>query len=169
MQNMNEIITSTSVRLSPDAKKIWKQLAELDNRSMANFMEELIYRELERRSNKEVSLHLLRDDVVAISKQINEIHGLLVKPKPTKANHKDELEKILNINLPFDVDSDLWKEWVIHLKKLGIRVNFYSLSKHAERLFELDKEDWDCNELLRYLIRNNKQNIFIPFEWTKGR
>lgn len=166
---MNEILIPTSVRLSPDAKKIWKQLAELDNRSMANFMEELIYRELERRSNKEVSLHLLRDDVVAISKQINELHELLIKPKATKTNNKDELEKIFNINLPFDVDSEVWKEWVIHLKKLGVRVNYYSMEKHAEKLFELDKEDWDCNELLRYLISNNKQSIFIPFEWVKGK
>lgn len=166
---MNEILIPTSVRLSIDAKKIWKQLAELDNRSMANFMEELLYRELERRSNKEVSLNLLRDDVVAISKQINELHELLVKPKPTKTNYKDELEKIFNIDLPFDVDCDVWKEWVIHLKKLGIRVNYYSMEKHAEKLFELDKEDWDCNELLSYLIRNNKQSIFIPFEWAKGK
>lgn len=164
---MSEILIPTSVRLSQDAKKIWKQLAELDNRSMASFMEELIYRELERRSNKEISLHLLRDDVVAISKQINELHELLIKPKVTKTNHKDELEKILNINLPFDVDSEVWKEWVIHLKKLGVRVNYYSMEKHAEKLFELDKEDWDCNELLRYLISNNKQSIFIPFEWIK--
>jgi hypothetical protein len=138
--------------------------AKAENRTLSNFMTNLINREMQRRDGKVVSLESLDIHLDQIEESIEQL-----KVQKKKRKVEDEGPSVFEMDFeshPEVVSEEAWKAWIVHLRKLGTRVDFYLACNHFNLLVELYEEgNWDCDKLIEHLIKHNARSIYLPSEW----
>lgn len=152
-----------SFRMDKDLVMAVRGLAKTEHRTLANFMTNLINREMQRREGKEVSLESMD---IRLEKIENSIEQLKTQKKKRKVENGESVFEMDFENHPDVVSEEAWKSWIVHLRKLGTRVDDYFACNHFNLLVELYEEgNWDCDALLEYLIKHNARSIYLPNEW----
>jgi hypothetical protein len=154
--------TTASVKMAAATKEAWRRLAEAEGRSMGNYLERLLNREA---MEHEVTLY----DVMG---RLEVIHALLVVKggKVSKPEAKDHGPSPYDIDTGEIVTKETWHSWLNHLRGMGTRLNHYSAMKHFEQLRELyDRpEQWNCDELVKELIKQAARSIYLPYSFKKS-
>lgn len=156
---------TTTVKLSEEAKGLWKSLSETEGRSMAGYLERILIRERDRGLMTDASaLDVIADRLMVISNRLEEL-SMYEKRKVKKSS--EPKKSPLDVDLKGVVTEESWKNWIAHLRLS----NFYPTEHQANNMINLlvvhDDDGWDCNDLLEYLSEHNAKSIYIPFEWQR--
>lgn len=147
---------SVTIRISEEIKEIWKRLAKKENRSLANYLARLLIREegyekgnsvtLESLNNK---LDLIREDTKNIKRPSKQVSN---ENKENKG--RDELQQVLDLELPDTLSYEMWKDWVIYLReKRKNKLTVKLATEILERWQEADENGWDLDELVQLAIQ----------------
>lgn len=147
---------SVTIRISEEIKEIWKRLANKENRSLANYLARLLIREegyekgnsvtLESLNNK---LDLIREDTKNIKRPSKQVSN---ENKENKG--RDELQQVLDLELPDTLSYEMWKDWVIYLReKRKNKLTVKLATEILERWQEADENGWDLDELVQLAIQ----------------
>lgn len=164
--------TIISLRVEKEIGDLIRGWAKAENRTIANFMTNLVNREFSLREGQVVSLESLSLRVDQIKDQIDRIEYIVTQLKSQRQKKNVNEPSIYDMdfeNNPDVVSEESWKAWITHLRKLGgIRLNHYFASNQFNQLVQLyNDEDWDCDALIEYLIQHNQKSIFVPNEWKR--
>jgi predicted transcriptional regulator len=157
----DENSTTMTVRLSVAAKEAWKRLADRDNRSVGNYLEQLLARVEQRDSF----------DLADVMDQLEVIKTMLRAKAKTVTPRKDKWEALYNMSLDAADGGEImtresWKDWIDHLRKMKVYpIEEYPLKKHLE-LFEGYYNDMDFNidYLVSDLIKRGAKSVYIHSE-----
>jgi predicted transcriptional regulator len=156
----DENSTTMTVRLSVAAKEAWKRLADRDNRSVGNYLEQLLARVEQRNSF----------DLADVMDQMEVIKTMLRAKAKTVAPRKDKWEALYN--MPLDaadggeiMTRESWKDWIDHLRKMKYYpIEEYTLKKNLELFEEHYNEYFNIDYLVSDLIKRNSRNVYIHSE-----
>jgi predicted transcriptional regulator len=156
----DENSTTMTVRLSVAAKEAWKRLADRDNRSVGNYLEQLLARVEQRDSF----------DLADVMDQMEVIKTMLRAKAKTVAPRKDKWEALYN--MPLDaadggeiMTRESWKDWIDHLRKMKYYpIEEYTLKKNLELFEEHYNEYFNIDYLVSDLIKRNSRNVYIHSE-----
>lgn len=147
-----------------DAVKSW---AASEQRTLSNFMESLLYREVDRRSGKSITL----DSVdLKVDGLIAKIDHLIALHNQTKVKvKKSDQNKLTAYDMEFEefLDEEHWRMWVDHLHKSGFHINHYQGQKQYERFKEIDNDGYNAEPLIIELIKRATKSIYVPNEWIQ--
>ena len=150
--------TTMTVRLSLEAKDTWKRLADRDNRSVGNYLEQLLAR-VEQRDSFDLSDVM---DQLEVVKTMIRAKDKVVKPR------KEKWDALYNMPLDTKGGGDLmtresWKDWIDHLKKVRVYpINEYTLKNNLQSFEEYYHEmDFDIDYLVSDLIKRNAKSVYI--------
>jgi hypothetical protein len=155
--------TTATVRMSVKAKEAWHRLAEAEGRSMGNYLERLLDRAV---SRDELTLpDILYQMLDKFDDLEGEVRRAVLKKKASKSEPS-----------PFDIDTgevvtqETWHSWLNHLRGMGMRLNHYAAMKHFEQLKEFYDcpEQWNCDELVKDLIKLAARSIYLPNSFKKS-
>lgn len=147
---------SVTVRIGEEIKEIWKRLAKKENRSLANYLARLLIREEDYEKGNSVTLEslnnkldLIREDTKNIKRPSKQVSN---ENKENKG--RDELQQVLDLELPDTLSYEMWKDWVIYLRekrknKLTVKLAMAML----ERWVEADDNGWDLDELVQLAMQ----------------
>jgi predicted transcriptional regulator len=156
----DENSTTMTVRLSVAAKEAWKRLADRDNRSVGNYLEQLLARVEQRNSF----------DLADVMDQMEVIKTMLRAKAKTVAPRKDKWESLYN--MPLDaadggeiMTRESWKDWIDHLKEMrAYPISEYTLKKNLELFEGHYNGDFNIDHLVSDLIKRNSRSVYIHSE-----
>jgi len=106
--------------------------------------------------------------LMGLSLPSDQFYEFLGKPKPKhKRDAEKEINKMLALDLQGVMDKEHWEAWIVHLLRLGVRINEYGAGNQIKQFIGLDKEGWDCNILIDRLMKDNAKSVYVPFDWLK--
>lgn len=156
--------TVIALRVEKHIGDLIRNWAKAENRTIANFMTNLVNREFNLRDGKVVSLELLKVQLDRVEQKVDQLKS----QKQKKNTNEPSVFEMDFENNPDVVSEESWNAWIVHLRKLGTRVTHYSATNQFNQLVELyEEEDWDCDALIEYLIRHNSRSIYVPTEWKR--
>jgi len=159
---------SVGVRLDAEVRDEFQRWAAEDRRSLGNYFESLFMQERERRLSGDITLEGISHQLMGLSLQIDQLYEFLRKPKPKPKRDADkEINKMLALDLQGVMDKEHWEAWIVHLLRLGVRINEYGAGNQLKQFIGLDKEGWDCNVLIDRLMKDNAKSVYVPFDWLK--
>lgn len=147
---------SVTIRISEEIKEIWKRLAKKENRSLANYLARLLIREEDYEKGNSVTLEslnnkldLIREDTKNIKRPSKQVSN---ENKENKG--RDELQQVLDLELPDTLSYEMWKDWVIYLReKRKNKLTVKLATEILERWQEADENGWDLDELVQLAIQ----------------
>jgi hypothetical protein len=180
--------TTASVKMAVATKEAWRRLAEVEGRSMGNYLERLLNRES---MEHEVTLY----DVMG---RLEVIHALLVvngtktarrkaktpatesegeetKPKPPKKgfnayNLYSLFEAYEREKGEMVISKDHWMDWVDNCNESENPINnFFRGKKDIGKIIGFHEEGYNCESLIEDLILLNAFGIFMPNDFKKGK
>lgn len=166
--DVKEMMMSNSqitVRVADGVKVLWKVMADQDGRSMSNYLERLLLREKERMEDGSVTLDTLNI-------KLDNLMDCFSENKKRGTKNSEGKEKKLTA---FDVWEDLgvckkesWDNLIKHFYAMGMGFNPEEAKKrYFNQLCKFDKEGWDCNLIIEYVIDHGNKKVFVPDEWIK--
>lgn len=161
--------TVIALRVEKRIGDLIRSWAKAENRTIANFMTNLVNREFSLRHGKAISLESLDAKLDA---KLDRLEQKIDQLKSQKQKRKDDEPSVFEMdfeNNPDVVSEESWRAWIAHLYKLkSVKVNHYFVSNQFKQLVQLyNEEDWDCDALIEYLIEHNQKSIFVPTEWKR--
>jgi predicted transcriptional regulator len=156
----DENSTTMTVRLSVAAKEAWKRLADRDNRSVGNYLEQLLARVEQRNSF----------DLADVMDQMEVIKTMLRAKAKTVTPRKEKWEALYNMSLDAADGGEImtresWKNWIDHLRKMKFYpIEEYTLKKNLELFEEHYNEYFNIDYLVSDLIKRNSRNVYIHSE-----
>ena len=147
---------SVTIRISEEIKEIWKRLAKKENRSLANYLARLLIREEDYEKGNSVTLEslnnkldLIREDTKNIKRPSKQVSN---ENKENKG--RDELQQVLDLELPDTLSYEMWKDWVIYLReKRKNKLTVKLATEILERWQKADENGWDLDELVQLAIQ----------------
>jgi hypothetical protein len=153
---MRKVVT---MRLEEEIVDDLRDWAKAEGRSLANLMESWWRRERDRRLGSEVTLNVLDD-------KLDRVMGLIESLKKKKSS--EPKLTAMDVDLCGVIDEDSWKEWVGHLRMMGVYPNHYHAQGMVKQLVDLDKDGWDCEILLKELAEGRAKSVYIPVKLQRA-
>jgi hypothetical protein len=163
---------SMTLRVDESVKRIWKDLAEKEGRSLASYIERVILMMRDRELLMESSaLDVIADRLVTISNRLEEM-TLQNSKKFVKANEskrerdrerdRELLDQVISLDLPESLTLEAWKTWVIYLRaKKNNKLDVATAKKILERWQLAEDNGYDLDELVEIAIqRNNADAVY---------
>lgn len=147
---------SVTIRISEEIKEIWKRLAKKENRSLANYLARLLIREEDYEKGNSVTLESLNNKLDLIREDTKNIKrpGKSVSNEKKENKNRDELQQVLDLDLPDTLSYEMWKDWNIYLiEKRGNRLTVKLATEILERWQEAYENGWDLDELVQLAIQ----------------
>lgn len=157
---------SMTLRIDEAVKRIWKDLAEREGRSLASYIERVILMMRDRELLMESSaLDVIADRLVTISNRLEEM-TLQNSKKVVKANEskrerdrerdRELMDNVISLDLPESLTPEAWKNWVIFLRvKRGNKLDVATAQKILERWQLAEDNGYDLDELVELAIQRN--------------
>lgn len=157
---------SMTLRIDEAVKRIWKDLAEREGRSLASYIERVILMMRDRELLMESSaLDVIADRLVTISNRLEEM-TLQNSKKVVKANEskrerdrerdRELMDQVISLDLPKSLTPEAWKNWVIFLRvKRGNKLDVATAQKILERWQLAEDNGYDLDELVELAIQRN--------------
>ncbi len=156
---MNSQIT---VRVPDSVKVLWKEMADREGRSMSNYLERLLLREKEIIENGSETLDTLGDKLNII------MDFLSGNKKRVVTNSEGKKLTAYDAWQPIGIcEEESWKKWIDHLHACGIHLNYYMAGKHFEKLVDIANQEWDCDDVIEYVITAGHRKFYVPSEWIR--
>src|SRR5574343_937869 len=149
-----------SFRVNRDLRDRAHKIARLEARTLANWYELIVLREVQKREGKESTLedkfdyicdklYLIREDTKNIKSPRKQVSN---EKKENKSNN--ELQQVLDLELPDTLSYEMWKDWNLYLiEKRGNRLTVKLATEILERWQEADENGWDLDELVQLAIQ----------------
>lgn len=147
---------SVTIRIGEEIKEIWKRLAKKENRSLANYLAILLLREEDYEKGNSVTLESLNNKLDLIREDTKNIKRTSKPASNEKKENKyrDELQQVLDLELPDTLSYEMWKDWVIYLReKRKNKLTVKLATEILERWKEADENGWDLDELVQLAIQ----------------
>lgn len=159
---MDKVIVS--FRIDSSLRDMVNSWARDERRTLANFIEDMIHRECNRRNGEDITLDKIDRKLDSILDRFSEN-----KKRGTK-NSKGKEKKLTAYDAWEDCGvctKENWERWINHLHACGIHLNHYMAEKHFEKLIEINNEEWDCDDVIEYVITAGHRKFYVPDEWVK--
>lgn len=148
-----------SFRINRDLRDRAHKIARSESRTLANWYELILTREVQKREGKESSLEDKLDYICDKLDLIRE-HTKNIKPASKSSEKKEsnggrELQQIFELDLPDTLSEEVWKRWVIYQRCKGNYLKLDLANGLLERWTE-DSNEYDLD--LDYLVNKAMQN-----------
>lgn len=143
---------SVTIRIDEEVKEIWKRLAKKENRSLANYLARILLREEDYETGNSVTLESLDNKLDLIREDTKNIKrpGKPVSNEKKENKNRDELQQVLDLELPDTLSYEMWKDWNLYLiEKRGNRLTVKLATAMLERWQEADDNGWDLDDLVQ--------------------
>jgi hypothetical protein len=162
---MDEKKVVISFRIDVGLRDLVGLWAKEERRTLANFMEDLIHREQERRDGKEITLEDVYRAINTIKQQCDKFS------ESKKRNSTNKEEKLTAYDVWEDCGvckKESWDNLIKHYHEIGLHLN-YELAKkrHFNKLRKFREDKWDCEQIIEYIIEGGWKSVFVPNEWIK--
>lgn len=144
-----------SFRIDDGLREKVRSWSALEHRTISNFMEALLHRESELRDGDVVTLESL--DV-----KLERLLGLqAAQTKPVKVkeprNERDRevLEQVLALDIPNSLSREVWKNWVIRLRKRNNKLDVVTAQAILARWEKAEDNGYDLDELVELATQRN--------------
>lgn len=146
-----------SFRVDRELREEIHRYAKSEHRTAANWVEAVLLRELQQRSGHVVTLEsvdhkieLMLEEFRGIKKDVSIVKKKATKQEKKANNGEDELQKVLDLELPDTLSYEMWKDWNLYLiEKRGNRLTVKLATAMLERWKEADDNGWDLDELVQ--------------------
>lgn len=152
---------SVTIRVDEESKMLWRELADKEGRSLGGYLERVLNWMKDRELLMEASaLDVIADRLVVISNRLEEI-TLQNSKKITKVkesrNERDRevLEQVLALDIPNSLSRDVWKNWVIRLRKRNNKLDVVTAQAILARWEKAEDNGYDLDELVELAIQRN--------------
>jgi hypothetical protein len=155
-----------SVRMPSALRDFAREQAKAERRTVSSWIASLVGMAYDTaRGEREATMR-------EVMGKLELIHALLVVKggKVSKPEAKDHGPSPYDIDTGEIVTKETWHSWLNHLRGMGTRLNHYSAMKHFEQLRELydSPEQWNCDELVKELIKHAARSIYLPYSFKKS-
>lgn len=158
---MDEGKVVMSFRVDRELREAIHRYAKSEHRTAANWVEAVLLRELQQRSGHVVTLEsvdhkieLMLEEFRGIKKDVTVVKKKATKQEKKANNEDDELQKVLDLELPDTLSYEMWKDWVIYLReKRKNKLTVKLATEILERWKEADENGWDLDELVQLAIQ----------------
>ena len=161
---MNKVIVS--FRIDSSLKEMINNWAHEERRTVANFIEDMIHREHDRRNGEEITLEKLDkklDKLLSFFSENKKRSTKNDKPKEKKETAYDAWEDVGVCT------KESWYQWIDHLHKLNVHPNCYEAKmRYFNELCKFSKERWDCDHLIECIIERGHRKFYVPKEWIEA-
>jgi len=160
---------SMTLRVDESVKRIWKDLAEKEGRSLASYIERVILMMRDRELLMESSaLDVIADRLVTISNRLEEM-TLQNSKKLSKKKSSESDKKLTAYDMEFDdfLSEPYWRKWIDHLHRSEVHPNHYQGELQYKRFREIDDDGINCEALIDELIKRTAKSIYVPLEWQR--
>jgi len=160
---------SMTLRVDESVKRIWKDLAEKEGRSLASYIERVILMMRDRELLMESSaLDVIADRLVTISNRLEEM-TLQNSKKLSKKKSFESDKKLTAYDMEFDdfLSEPYWRKWIDHLHRSEVHPNHYQGELQYKRFREIDDDGINCEALIDELIKRTAKSIYVPLEWQR--
>jgi len=154
-------VVSVTIRVDEESKMLWRELADKEGRSLGGYLERVLTWMKDRELLMEASaLDVIADRLVVISNRLEEI-TLQNSKKITKVkesrNERDRevLEQVLALDIPNSLSRDVWKNWVIRLRKRNNKLDVVTAQAILARWEKAEDNGYDLDELVELAIQRN--------------
>lgn len=146
-----------SFRVNRDLRDRAHKIARSESRTLANWYELILTREVQKREGKESSLEDKLDYICDKLDLIRE-HTKNIKPTSKSSENKEsnvgrELQQIFELDLPETLSLESWKKWIIYKRRKRHYLTVESAKGLLERWEEADYCGNDLDELVSYAMQ----------------
>lgn len=144
-----------SFRIDDGLREKVRSWSALEHRTISNFMEALLHRESELRDGEVVTLESLD---VKLDRLLS-LQSAQTKPAKVK-EHRNErdrevLEQVLALAIPNSLSREVWKNWVIRLRKRNNKLDVVTAQAILTRWEKAEDNGYDLDELVELAIQRN--------------
>lgn len=151
-----------SLRIEREIKDILQGLADKEGRSLSSYLEQIILMMRDRELLKEKNaLDVCADWFSMLANKMDvlilQTAGKKVKEKSGDTQRqKEQLERVLQLELPESLPAEVWKRWVIHLRtRKGNRLDVERATAILERWARADANGYDLEDLVEVAMQRN--------------
>lgn len=152
---------SMTIRINEDVKLVWKELAEKQGRSLAGYLERIILMMKDRELLMDVgAIDVIADRLVTLSNRMEELvlqnSKKITKVKESR-NERDRevLEQVLALDIPNSLSREVWKNWVIRLRKRNNKLDVVTAQAILDRWEKAEDNGYDLDELVELATQRN--------------
>ncbi len=152
---------SVTIRVNEESKALWRELADKEGRSLGGYLERVLTWMKDRELLMEASaLDVIADRLVVISNRLEEMSlqnsKKSVKVKESR-NERDRevLEQVLALDIPSSLSREVWKNWVIRLRKRNNKLDVVTAQAILARWEKAEDNGYDLDELVELATQRN--------------